>query len=87
MMTCLKDLIVKKEELNFVKNEVTKHIIDPVLNNYQYPYEDNFIVNVREDLFMGGLRLIPGLLAGKLLLILMVDMPPRWWGVFWKRPI
>ena len=72
----------EKEELNFVKNEVTKHIIDPVLNNYRYPYEDNFIVNGTGRFVYGGPEADTGLTGRKIIVDTYGGYAPHGGGAF-----
>ena len=72
----------EKEELNFVKNEVTKHIIKPVLNNYRYPYEDNFIVNGTGRFVYGGPEADTGLTGRKIIVDTYGGYAPHGGGAF-----
>ena len=72
----------EKEELNFVKNEVTKHIIDPVLNNYRYPYENNFIVNGTGRFVYGGPEAETGLTGRKIIVDTYGGYAPHGGGAF-----
>ena len=72
----------EKEELNFVKDEVTKHIIEPVLNNYRYPYEDNFIVNGTGRFVYGGPEADTGLTGRKIIVDTYGGYAPHGGGAF-----
>ena len=72
----------EKEELNFVKREVTKYIIEPVLNNYRYPYEDNFIVNGTGRFVYGGPEADTGLTGRKIIVDTYGGYAPHGGGAF-----
>ena len=72
----------EKEELNFVKDEVTKHIIEPVLNNYRYPYENNFIVNGTGRFVYGGPEADTGLTGRKIIVDTYGGYAPHGGGAF-----
>ena len=72
----------EKEELNFVKDEVTKHIIEPVLNNYRYPYEDNFIVNGTGRFVYGGPEADTGLTGRQIIVDTYGGYAPHGGGAF-----
>ena len=72
----------EKEELNFVKREVIKYIIEPVLNNYRYPYKDNFIVNGTGRFVYGGPEADTGLTGRKIIVDTYGGYAPHGGGAF-----
>ena len=72
----------EKEELNFVKKEVIKYIIEPILNNYRYPYEDNFIVNGTGRFVYGGPEADTGLTGRKIIVDTYGGYAPHGGGAF-----
>ena len=55
----------EKDELSFVRKEVINHVIIPVLDSYDIPYESEFIVNGTGRFVMVDQRLIQGLQEGR----------------------
>ena len=72
----------EKEELNFVTREVIKYIIEPVLNNYRYPYKDNFIVNGTGRFVYGGPEADTGLTGRKIIVDTYGGYAPHGGGAF-----
>ena len=72
----------EKEELNFVKKRLLKHIIEPVLNNYRYSYEDNFIVNGTGRFVYGGPEADTGLTGRKIIVDTYGGYAPHGGGAF-----
>ena len=72
----------EKEELSFVKREVIKYIIEPVLNNYRYPYKDNFIVNGTGRFVYGGPEADTGLTGRKIIVDTYGGYAPHGGGAF-----
>ena len=57
----------EKKELEFVKNEVVKHVIKPVLDHYGYDYKKDFIVNGTGRFVYGGPEADTGLTGRKII--------------------
>jgi len=70
------------EELKFVKKEVINHIIIPVLNNYDIPYEDEFIVNGTGRFVYGGPAADTGLTGRKIIVDTYGGYAPHGGGAF-----
>lgn len=66
-----KDMLNKfkseKEEHKFISDMVTKHIIIPVLNNYEIEYDQNFIINGTGRFVIGGPLADTGLTGRKII--------------------
>jgi len=72
----------EKEELNFVKKEVINHIITPVLDTYDIPYENEFIVNGTGRFVYGGPAADTGLTGRKIIVDTYGGYAPHGGGAF-----
>jgi len=72
----------EEEELNFVKNEVINHIIIPVLDTYDIPYENEFIVNGTGRFVYGGPAADTGLTGRKIIVDTYGGYAPHGGGAF-----
>ena len=70
------------KELEFVKNEVIKNIIKPVLDSYGYDYKDDFIVNGTGRFVYGGPEADTGLTGRKIIVDTYGGYAPHGWGAF-----
>ena len=70
------------EELKFVKSEVIKHIIIPVLEKYDIPYENEFIVNGTGRFVYGGPAADTGLTGRKIIVDTYGGYAPHGGGAF-----
>ena len=70
------------EELKFVKKDVIDHIIIPVLNNYDIPYENQFIVNGTGRFVYGGPAADTGLTGRKIIVDTYGGYAPHGGGAF-----
>jgi len=72
----------EEEELNFVKKEVINHIITPVLETYDIPYESEFIVNGTGRFVYGGPAADTGLTGRKIIVDTYGGYAPHGGGAF-----
>ena len=72
----------EEDELNFVKNEVINHIIIPVLDTYDIPYENEFIVNGTGRFVYGGPAADTGLTGRKIIVDTYGGYAPHGGGAF-----
>ena len=72
----------EEEELNFVKKEVINHIITPVLETYDIPYENEFIVNGTGRFVYGGPAADTGLTGRKIIVDTYGGYAPHGGGAF-----
>ena len=72
----------EKGELKFVKKEVIKHVILPVLNQYGGPYEQEFIVNGTGRFVYGGPAADTGLTGRKIIVDTYGGYAPHGGGAF-----
>lgn len=72
----------EEEELNFVKNEVINHVIIPVLDTYDIPYENEFIVNGTGRFVYGGPAADTGLTGRKIIVDTYGGYAPHGGGAF-----
>jgi len=70
------------KELEFVKNEVIKNIIKPVLDSYGYDYKDDFIVNGTGRFVYGGPEADTGLTGRKIIVDTYGGYAPHGGGAF-----
>ncbi|MBT6412816.1 MAG: methionine adenosyltransferase, partial [Candidatus Marinimicrobia bacterium] len=57
----------EEKELEFVKKGVIEHVIKPVLDSFNYPYSNNFIVNGTGRFVFGGPEADTGLTGRKII--------------------
>jgi len=69
-------------ELEFVKSQVIEHIIRPILDSYEYDYEDNFIVNGTGRFVYGGPEADTGLTGRKIIVDTYGGYAPHGGGAF-----
>ena len=55
------------DELEFIRQNLIKEVIQPVLNNYDIPYDENFIVNGTGRFVEGGPKADTGLTGRKII--------------------
>ncbi len=55
------------EELKFIASNMINHVIKPVLGQYDYPYEENFIINGTGRFVEGGPKADTGLTGRKII--------------------
>ena len=72
----------EEEELHFVKKEVINHIITPVLDTYDIPYENEFIVNGTGRFVYGGPAADTGLTGRKIIVDTYGGYAPHGGGAF-----
>ena len=72
----------EEEQLNFVKKEVINHIITPVLDSYDIPYENEFIVNGTGRFVYGGPAADTGLTGRKIIVDTYGGYAPHGGGAF-----
>jgi len=72
----------EKSELKFVKSQVVKNVIRPVLDSYGYAYEDNFIVNGTGRFVYGGPEADTGLTGRKIIVDTYGGYAPHGGGAF-----
>ena len=70
------------KELEFVKNEVIRNIIKPVLDSYGYDYKDDFIVNGTGRFVYGGPEADTGLTGRKIIVDTYGGYAPHGGGAF-----
>ena len=63
----LTEYVTVEKELEFVKREVIQHIIKPVLDSFDYPYSEDFIVNGTGRFVYGGPEADTGLTGRKII--------------------
>ncbi len=80
------DMIAKfgseEKELAFVKEGVIKHVIKPVLDSYNYPYSEDFIVNGTGRFVYGGPSADTGLTGRKIIVDTYGGYAPHGGGAF-----
>ena len=69
-------------ELEFVKSQVVKNVIRPVLDSYGYAYEENFIVNGTGRFVYGGPEADTGLTGRKIIVDTYGGYAPHGGGAF-----
>tara|TARA_B100001758_G_scaffold84349_1_gene71716 strand:+ start:302 stop:1477 length:1176 start_codon:yes stop_codon:yes gene_type:complete len=69
-------------ELEFVKSQVIEHVIRPILDSYEYDYEDNFIVNGTGRFVYGGPEADTGLTGRKIIVDTYGGYAPHGGGAF-----
>lgn len=72
----------EEKELEFVKKEVIKHVIQPVLDSYDYPYSEDFIVNGTGRFVYGGPSADTGLTGRKIIVDTYGGYAPHGGGAF-----
>ena len=72
----------EKSELKFVKSQVVKNVIRPVLDSYGYAYEENFIVNGTGRFVYGGPEADTGLTGRKIIVDTYGGYAPHGGGAF-----
>jgi len=72
----------EEAENAFVKSEVIKHIILPVLGKYEYPYDEGFIVNGTGRFVHGGPSADTGLTGRKIIVDTYGGYAPHGGGAF-----
>ena len=70
------------KELEFVKNEVIKNVIKPVLDSYGYDYRNDFIVNGTGRFVYGGPEADTGLTGRKIIVDTYGGYAPHGGGAF-----
>ncbi len=55
------------DELNFIRENLINHVIQPVLNNYDIEYDENFIINGTGRFVEGGPKADTGLTGRKII--------------------
>lgn len=71
-----------EKEYQFVKNEVIEHVIKPVLNDTDLPFENNFIVNGTGRFVFGGPATDTGLTGRKIIVDTYGGYAPHGGGAF-----
>ena len=69
-------------ELNFVKSEVIKYVIIPVLESFKIPFDENFIVNGTGRFVYGGPAADTGLTGRKIIVDTYGGYAPHGGGAF-----
>ena len=72
----------EQKELEFVKEEVISQIIKPVLDSYEYPYSNDFIVNGTGRFVYGGPEADTGLTGRKIIVDTYGGAAPHGGGAF-----
>jgi len=72
----------EENELAFVKSQVIDHVIRPILDSYEYNYEDNFIVNGTGRFVYGGPEADTGLTGRKIIVDTYGGYAPHGGGAF-----
>ena len=72
----------EESELKFVKSQVVKNVIRPVLDSYGYAYEENFIVNGTGRFVYGGPEADTGLTGRKIIVDTYGGYAPHGGGAF-----
>tara|TARA_B110000467_G_scaffold63299_1_gene57717 strand:- start:755 stop:1930 length:1176 start_codon:yes stop_codon:yes gene_type:complete len=70
------------KELEFVKDEVIKHVIKPVLDSYGYDYSEDYIVNGTGRFVYGGPEADTGLTGRKIIVDTYGGYAPHGGGAF-----
>ena len=78
----LAEFQTEEKELEFVKKEVIEHVIKPVLESFNYPYSDNFIVNGTGRFVFGGPEADTGLTGRKIIVDTYGGYAPHGGGAF-----
>ena len=81
-----KDMLSKfnseNEEHSFVKQEIIEHVIKPVLDESEFPYSDDFIVNGTGRFVFGGPEADTGLTGRKIIVDTYGGYAPHGGGAF-----
>ena len=72
----------EEKELEFVRGEVIQHIIKPVLDSFNYPYSEDFIVNGTGRFVYGGPEADTGLTGRKIIVDTYGGYAPHGGGAF-----
>ena len=72
----------EKEEHKFVRNEVIKHVIKPVIEKSNLPYNESFIVNGTGRFVFGGPEADTGLTGRKIIVDTYGGYAPHGGGAF-----
>ena len=72
----------EEKELAFVKEGVIKHVIKPILDSYNYPYSEDFIVNGTGRFVYGGPSADTGLTGRKIIVDTYGGYAPHGGGAF-----
>ena len=72
----------EEKELEFVKSEVIGHIIKPVLDSFDYPYSEDYIVNGTGRFVYGGPEADTGLTGRKIIVDTYGGSAPHGGGAF-----
>ena len=72
----------EEKELEFVRGEVIQHIIKPVLDSFNYPYSEDFIVNGTGRFVYGGPEADTGLTGRKIIVNTYGGYAPHGGGAF-----
>ena len=72
----------EERELEFVKNEIVEHVIEPVLNIYGFDYDKDFIVNGTGRFVYGGPEADTGLTGRKIIVDTYGGYAPHGGGAF-----
>jgi S-adenosylmethionine synthetase len=72
----------EEKELDFVNKEIISHIIKPVLNSYDYPFSEDFIVNGTGRFVFGGPEADTGLTGRKIIVDTYGGYAPHGGGAF-----
>ena len=72
----------EEKELEFVKNEIVEHVIEPVLNIYGFDYDKDFIVNGTGRFVYGGPEADTGLTGRKIIVDTYGGYAPHGGGAF-----
>ena len=72
----------EEDELDFVNKEIISHIIKPVLNSYDYPFSEDFIVNGTGRFVFGGPEADTGLTGRKIIVDTYGGYAPHGGGAF-----
>ncbi|MBT4370543.1 MAG: methionine adenosyltransferase, partial [Candidatus Marinimicrobia bacterium] len=72
----------EEKELEFVKKGVIEHVIKPVLDSFNYPYSNNFIVNGTGRFVFGGPEADTGLTGRKIIVDTYGGYAPHGGGAF-----
>ena len=72
----------EKGELEFVKSQVVENVIRPVLDSYDYAYQENFIVNGTGRFVYGGPEADTGLTGRKIIVDTYGGYAPHGGGAF-----
>tara|TARA_Y100000590_G_scaffold60534_2_gene64580 strand:- start:6240 stop:7415 length:1176 start_codon:yes stop_codon:yes gene_type:complete len=78
----LDEYSTEEKELNFVRNEIIQHIIRPVLDTYEVPFENDFIVNGTGRFVYGGPAADTGLTGRKIIVDTYGGYAPHGGGAF-----